>query len=107
MNPLQKLKALGLHATVDGGRLIVGPVELLTDELREYIREMKPVILSLLAPKITARVILHPALPPGYPPPGTDIADWTPEQREVVRRCFHGPTGIHLLSRSKAGGNHA
>lgn len=106
MNPLQKLESLGLHAAVDGDRLIVGPVELLTNELRDYIREMKPVIMSLLQPKVVCKVISHPALPPGYPPPGADPKNWTPEQREVVRRCFHGPTGIHLLSRSKAGGNH-
>ena len=46
---LAKLRSLGLALTVKGDRLMVRPSGLLTDELRQAIRENRSALLSLVA----------------------------------------------------------
>ena len=48
---LDRLFRLGLTVTVKNDRLIVGPKDRLTDELRRAIRENKPDIIRLLSVK--------------------------------------------------------
>ncbi len=43
------LHGAGLHIRSDGERLRVSPVELLTDEIRQLLREYKPALLGFLA----------------------------------------------------------
>jgi hypothetical protein len=47
MDLLQHLQARGLHIRIDGRSLIVGPSELLTDDIRAAIRADKPELLRL------------------------------------------------------------
>ena len=46
---VEKLMAAGFALTAEGSRLRVSPADLLTDELRESIRENKAALLALLA----------------------------------------------------------
>lgn len=49
MSVLDTLRASGLTVTADGDRLIVTPASAITPELRQIIRDNKPVILDALA----------------------------------------------------------
>lgn len=53
MSALSILTSHGLHAAIEGDKLTVYPADRLDDELRDYIRENKPVLMQ----ELTARFI--------------------------------------------------
>ena len=60
---LQHLVDSGLRVTSDGGQLLVSPRDLITHELRQFIREWKPELLSELAAQkpLAASTAIHRA----------------------------------------------
>ena len=47
----RELVAFGFSVTADGDRLLVSPRDRITDQLRQRIRDAKPDLLQLLAPR--------------------------------------------------------
>lgn len=94
---VEKLKAAGFTLSASGGRLQVGPAVLLTDELRQSIREHRAGIIRILA--------AEPApAPESYPSP-TPAASVQPAPRKQPQRvscgvCLHFLPGQPLPEQS-------
>jgi hypothetical protein len=58
-----ELRAAGLTLSAHGGKLKAGPADLLTDELRQSIKDRRAEILSILAAEPTPAVNTIPATP--------------------------------------------
>lgn len=62
---VEKLKAAGFTLTAEGSRLRVAPADMLTDELRQRIREHRAGLISILAagsaPAVRSTTGCHPS----------------------------------------------
>ena len=58
-----ELRAAGLTLSAHGGKLKAGPADLLTDEVRQSIKDRRTEILSILAAESTPAVNTIPATP--------------------------------------------
>ncbi|MBU2760580.1 hypothetical protein [Acidithiobacillus sulfurivorans] len=75
-NLVAELRAAGLNLSTIGGKLKVGPADLLTDELRQSIRERRAEIIRTLAAESAPAVESHPST--------TQPASVRPEPRKVA-----------------------
>ena len=56
MSALSILTSRGLHAAIEGDRLTVFPADRLDDQLRDYIRKNKPVLMQELSGRWNAEL---------------------------------------------------